>query len=341
MKIAFKQVRGNSGTDVWTDSLSAALRKQGAECTVTYYPTCYGLLPQLLTGQRLGEEPVDVTHCNTWNGFAFKGDNPLVLTEHHVIHDSILEPFKSVGQKAFHKLVYRYEIRSLEMADVVTCVSQYTKMMLEKTFGYSDAEVIYNGVDPEVFQPLEIDRNTLCRRFGFTGDEKILLFAGNPSRRKGADLLPEIMERLDNSYILLMTTGLSDTAFRGRRIRCVGRVTQEELVLLYNLCDALLFPSRLEGFGLTVAEAMACGKPVIATNGSSLPELVVDGKGGYLCEMNHIDDFVGKIKTLFDDISLMRYMGEFNRKRVCEMFTLNRMAQEYMNVYRRTVQHQL
>lgn len=223
------------------------------------------------------------------------------------------------------------------MADTVTCVSQYTKRMLEKTFGYSDIQVIYNGVNPEVFRPIEIDRDTLCRRFGLAGNERILLFVGNPSRRKGADLLPKIMNRLDDSYILLMTAGLRDTTFGGHRIRCAGKVSQEELVLLYNLCDMLLFPSRLEGFGLTVAEAMACGKPVIATNGSSLPELVVDGKGGYLCEMGNVSDFVRRIEALCDDISLMRDMGEFNRKRVCEMFTLSRMAQEYMRIYQRAL----
>jgi len=336
VKVAFKQVRGNSGTDVWTDSLAAALRKEGNECTTTYYPTYYSLFPQLSRVLNPENGHADITHCNTWNGFAFKGDESLVLTEHHVVHDPIFEPFKSLGQRVFHKLVYRYEARSLEVADAVTCVSQYTKRMLEETFGYSDVQVIYNGVDPEVFQPLEIDRNTLCRRFGLTGNEKILLFVGNPSRRKGADLLPKIMNQLDDSYILLTTAGLRDTTFGGRRIRCVGKVLQEELALLYNLCDVLLFPSRLEGFGLTVAEAMACGKPAIATNGSSLPELVVDGKGGYLCEMDNVDDFVRRIKALCDDASLRHYMGKFNRKRACEMFTLSRMAQEYMRIYRRT-----
>ena len=155
MKIAFKQVRGNSGTDVWTDSLSASLRKQGVECTTAYYPMYYGFFPHILRRVRSQKSPAEVTHCNTWNGFAFKGEGPLVLTEHHVVHDPVLEPFKSLGQKAFHKLVYQYEVRSLEVADAVTCVSQYTKRMLEKAFGYSDTKVIYNGVDPEVFRPLK------------------------------------------------------------------------------------------------------------------------------------------------------------------------------------------
>lgn len=61
---------------------------------------------------------------------------------------------------------------------------------------------------------------------------------------------------------------------------------------MYNFCDILLLPSCREGFGYAVAEAMACGKPVICTNSSSLPELVMEGKGGFLCEQDNIEDFV-------------------------------------------------
>ena len=143
------------------------------------------------------------------------------------------------------------------------------------------------------------------------------------------------MSRLDDSYILLMTSGLRDITLEGHRICCVGKVSQEELIHLYNFCDMLLFPSRLEGFGLAVTEAMACGKPVIATNGSSLPELIVDEKGGYLCEMDNINDFVRKIELLCDDAPLMHRMGNFNRQRVYERFTLCRMAQQYSLAYQK------
>lgn len=56
-----------------------------------------------------------------------------------------------------------------------------------------------------------------------------------------------------------------------------------------------LLLSRLEGFGYAVAEAMACEKPVVCTNGSLLPELVVDQKSGFLCEQDNVSDFVKKL----------------------------------------------
>ncbi|UUX91809.1 glycosyltransferase family 4 protein [Methanoplanus endosymbiosus] len=336
MKVVFKQVRGYSGVDVWTESLASELKRQGIETNLSYFPDYVGYLPYLARFTNKKEDYGTIIHGNTWNGFAFKGENPLVLTEHHVVHDPSFEPMKTARQKRFHKLIYKYEKISLNAADKVTCVSEYTKKMLEKTFGYSDAQVIYNGVDQNIFRPIEINREAFYKQLGLRGNEKVLLFAGNPSNRKGADLLPKIMDRLDDSYVLLMTAGLREGLFSGnKKIICVGKVSLEKLVILYNFCDALIFPSRLEGFGLTVAEAMACGKPVITTNGSALPELIVDGKGGFLCEMDNIDDFVSKIKTIFDDEKLMEDMSEYNQNCITKKFTLDKMAMEYKLIYQK------
>jgi glycosyltransferase involved in cell wall biosynthesis len=79
---------------------------------------------------------------------------------------------------------------------------------------------------------------------------------------------------------------------------------------------------------------MACGKPVVATNGSSLPELVIDGKGGFLCEMDNVRDFAEKIRQLTADENLRQEMGKFNRKRIEEMFTIKKMTEEYLTIYR-------
>ncbi len=113
----------------------------------------------------------------------------------------------------------------------------------------------------------------------------------------------------------------------------LGRVAREKLPAIYNMCDIFLFPSRLEGFGYAVAEAMACGKPVVCTNGSSLPELVVDQKGGYLCKRDDITDFADSIRTLAADSHLRETMGEFNRKRILERFTRDKMAEHYLRLY--------
>jgi len=334
VKVAFKQVRGNSGTDVWTDSLAAALRKQGVEGTTMYYPTYYGLFPQL-AGLKWDTTPVfDILHCNTWNGFAFKDARPMVVTEHLVIHDPILKSYKSPAQKVYHKLIHRYENRSLEVADRVVCVSNHTKAMLEQIFGYSDAQVIYNGIDHEFFRPRYINREEYLTKLDIEGDKTVLLFVGNPTIRKGADLLPDIMKKLGDDYILIMTSGLrGDVKRYGKNIRYVGKVDLNQLVNLYNFCDMFLFPTRSEGLALTVLEAMACGKPIITTDCASMPEVIREGHNGFLCEMNNVDDYAEKIHYLAQDKHLQVDMGARNQRKIQSIYNLQSMTEKYIKEY--------
>lgn len=334
MKIAFKLVKGNSGTDVWTDSLVAALRKQGVECTTMYYPTYYGFFPQLARLKRATTPVFDILHCNTWNGFAFKDARPMVVTEHLVIHDPILKPYKSPAQKAYHKLIHRYENRTLKVADRVVCVSNHTKTMLEQIFGYSDAQVIYNGIDHEFFRPRQINRERYLTKLDIEGDKIVLLFVGNPTLRKGADLLPDIMKKLGDGYILIMTSGLrGDVKRYGKNIRYAGKVNPDQLVNLYNFCDMFLFPTRSEGLALTVLEAMACGKPIITTDCASMPEVIRDGHNGFLCEMNNVNDYAEKIHYLAQDKNLQTDMGAMNRREIQSTYNLQNMTEKYIEEY--------
>ncbi len=106
---------------------------------------------------------------------------------------------------------------------------------------------------------------------------------------------------------------------------------------LYRHADLLLFPTVREGFGLAAAEAMACGLPVVATDCSSIPELVVDGKGGFLCQTGNTEQFAARINELAESASLRRQMGEYNRARVEEKFTLQRMVNEYRTLFEETL----
>jgi len=191
--------------------------------------------------------------------------------------------------------------------------------------------MIYNGIDTLLFRPVP---ESPGQRHG-AENKTILFFSGTPSIRKGADLLPKIMDLLGDEYLLLIASGTrrGNTWCRAN-IRDLGNLSLPELVKIYNLCDMFLFPSRLEGFGLSVAEAMACGKPVVATNGSSLPELVIDGKGGFLCRMDDVNDFAGKIRHLAADENLRREIGAFNRKRIEESFSVETMTAGYLKLYR-------
>lgn len=130
--------------------------------------------------------------------------------------------------------------------------------------------VIYNGVDTVRFRPAKKLRSRKIR----------VLFSGDLTRRKGADLLPLIAERLGKGIEIVYTQRLQPRtlSFHTANLRSIGRIPHQDMPGVYSAADILLFPSVREGFGLAAAEAMACGLPVVATDCSSLPELIDHGR---------------------------------------------------------------
>jgi glycosyltransferase involved in cell wall biosynthesis len=329
MKISFPYTHGGSGSDVWTTTLAAALKAKGVETEVVQYPRFYQNLPYLLKfGQY--KTDADIIHTNSWTGIGFyDSSKPHVATEHHVVHDKLLSPYKNTAQKIFHEALYHYENQTLNNASCITVPSQFTQQKVKESFN-KQSELIYNGVDTDVFTPFDQSLNLDNKN-----KNKIkLFFVGNLSKRKGADLLPNIMKKLGKNFVLYTTLGQQNKKFDWcDNIISVGKVSLEELVQWYNYCDIFLSPSRMEGFGLTICEAMACAKPVITTNVTAMPELVTHQKGGYLCKIDDVNDFVDKIKLLSECKNTREKYGEYNYQKVESSFTLEKMVSQYIERY--------
>jgi glycosyltransferase involved in cell wall biosynthesis len=84
---------------------------------------------------------------------------------------------------------------------------------------------------------------------------------------------------------------------------------------------------------LAVAEAMACGLPVVTSDCSSLPELIVGEQGGFLCPVDNVEALAAAVQQLAENPELCREMGAFNRARAQELFSLRRMAEDYRLLY--------
>jgi glycosyltransferase involved in cell wall biosynthesis len=106
---------------------------------------------------------------------------------------------------------------------------------------------------------------------------------------------------------------------------------------LYQSVDALFMPSVREGFGLCIAEAMAAGLPVVAANASAFPELVVNGQGGTLCEIDDLPAYVQAFRQLAENPNQRRQQGEFNREKAERLFSLPRMVQAYRILFEETL----
>ena len=325
----FPAIKAGSGTDVFTQRLVKGLRQRGIKAEITWLPHRAEYAPWTVTVPRVPGW-ANIAHINTWLHPRFIPQNlRVVATIHLCVHDPHLEAFKTPLQRLYHRLWIRLvEARTLQRADVVTAVSRYSANRTLEVFRCQNIHVIYNGVDTKMFHPLPRSKpNTPFR----------LLYVGNWSERKGADLLAPILRELGDGFELVYTT---DRSGRHRRYklpsncRSLGRLNDNELVRAYQTADALLFPSRLEGFGLVAAEAMACGLPVIGAAASSLPEVVEHGKTGFLCPVDDVPAFAAAVRNLASDPALWQAMRRGASQRVHKLFDLASQIERYVLIYR-------
>ena len=142
------------------------------------------------------------------------------------------------------------------------------------------------------------------------------------------------MRELGDGYELRYTTGLGsrDILPDLPNMRPLGRLSKEELLQEYQQAHSLLFPTRFEGFGYPVAEALACGLPVVTTNCSCLPELVDDGVTGFLCPRDDVEAFTSAIRRLANEPETQRRMSQRAREVAMERFQLRIMAEQYLDL---------
>jgi len=254
----------------------------------TYHPYLT-LFPPLLWKFR--DKSADVVHAPVdYACFSRHGDTPLVSTVHGYMFDAEVRNSSGIIRRIHYKtdLKYFYK-KSLSMSRTVVCASHFLKTKIINELGYQgNIEVIHNGIDTNNFKPLLTNKS----------ENKItLLFVGNLRKAKGIDIIPALLDMLGSKYELLYTSGMKNkrTVIKHDNAHCVGSVVHDEIPALYNSADILISPSIREGFGLAIAEAMACGLPVVATNCSAIPELIIDGKGGFLCEPGDVRDYADRI----------------------------------------------
>lgn len=325
-------VRTGTGTDVFTERLVAGLQKHGLRAEITWLPLRAEYLPWAVPVPK-PPQWANIVHVNTWLHSRFLPPNlPIVATLHHSVHHPDVQAYKGTLRSAYHRFwIAPNERRVLRRAQCVTAVSQFVASTTKQTLLDVPMQVIYNGVDTARFSP-----GTRTRR----PDEPFrLLYVGGWKALKGVDLLAPIMRELGDGFELRYTGGpsaINDKSRMPPNMHNIGRLHNDsEVIAAMQEADALLFPSRSEGFGLVAAEAMACEIPVVATRNSSLTELVVDGETGLLCMTNDFLAIATNIRSLADDPELHGRLGRNARKYARTQFNEEKFIQHYLNSYRK------
>jgi alpha-maltose-1-phosphate synthase len=331
LKIWLPSIRAGSGADVFTSRLAAALVRHGVDVVVTWFPHWVELVPDVL---RFARPPAgtNVIHANAAYAFAFKRKGiSLVVTEHHYVLDSAYRPYKSSAQHCYHRaLMGPYLRRSYAAADAITTDSRFTARVLAESAGVRTTKTIPLWVDYDEFSPAASGTPVTSREQAFR-----LLFVGNMSKRKGADVIPSLASRLGERFEIRCTAGLRQLkrdAMVGN-VRVLGRLTTEQLVQEYRDCDAVLIPSRYEGFGYSALEAMACAKPVIGFRCGAVEEVVVEGETGLLCDIDDLDTLEDYCRSLANHRPQAEEFGSAGRARAVTVFTESRAIDAYLDLY--------
>jgi L-malate glycosyltransferase len=286
--------------------LSSKIDIENKPTNVHLYPTPILYLPTDSQYKSLGEKhykqvmkiikennlQFDIIHSHfTWSS-GYVGARlkeiysiPFVVTAHGF--DIYKLPFKDSEWKS--KIEY-----VLNSADAVITVSNSNLECIKKLDVKTPVKVIPNGYREELFHPIDMHK---CRTLlGLPTGKKIILSVGNLEEIKGHKYLVEAMEFIvkKEKDVICFIVGSGKLEIELKKqiksaglqdyIKLVGAKPHSEITLWMNACDIFVLPSLRESFGVVQIEAMACGKPVVATRNGGSEQIIISDDYGLLCE---------------------------------------------------------
>lgn len=217
---------------------------------------------------------------------------------------------------------------TLRNSDKVIAISKEIARSAE-SLGAKDVEVIYEAIDIEKFRLINIEEPE---------EEQIILSVGILSKpnvkRKGFDTIiksaPYVIQKNEKNVKFVfvgkkkdgypLLKNLAEQLGVSNFVEFKGYVPKENLILVYNQCALFTLPSLHEGFATVCCEAMACGRPVVTTNVTAMPEVVVNGKTGLLVELSSPNKLAEAITLLLQNSDLRERMGREARRHIVQNF---------------------
>ncbi|OQW62567.1 MAG: hypothetical protein BVN29_19400 [Nitrospira sp. ST-bin5] len=239
-------------------------------------------------------------------------------------------------RRVAYRIVSRYGSLVAVSADLKRFICDKVGVAAERV------QVIYNGV--AAAQPVADEEAQKCKaELAIVGRYPVLGVVGSLYPVKGHRFLisamPEIIRRWPGAVMLVIGRGELEASLKAQaellgieeNIRFLG--IRQDVPRLLSVLDAFVLPSLSEGLSLALLEAMAAGKPVVATAVGGNPELVEQGQTGFLVSSEDAGSLATKLIELLQDPLMMRRFSEHGAKRVRQLFSLEHMVGEYRGLY--------
>ena len=208
-------------------------------------------------------------------------------------------------------------------------------------------DVIPNGVDLERYEALP-SKVAIRAELGLDDDDRIAVFVGTLRPVKGVKYLIEAMSiikhRCATARLLLVGDGEERQSIEGMvkelnledTVTFLGRMSNDKVPKHMAASDVFVLPSLSEGFPVTVLEAMATGLPVVASRVRGLPEIIEDGRNGFLVEPKRPDQIADRVLVLLADSGLRQEVAAINREKA-RQYSWENTVEQVEAVYRRAL----
>ncbi len=248
----------------------------------------------------------------------------------------IFDPIDPVPSK-WHKSL----VRLMETSSKVIACSRDQKWRAQAMGVSSDINIIPHGVNTKKFvPPIKVD---IKKKLGIRGPMVLSVQRLHP--RKGLnyliDAIPIILDEIPSAKFVIVGKGSEKIKIEKKinalrienSVKLVGFVPESELHHYYANCDLFVLHSLYEAFGIVLLEAMACGKPVVATKCGGVPEVVINGKTGLLLPPRKPNELAGACIKILQNPEMKQKMGQNGLNRVLKRFSWDSIVKEYLKAY--------
>jgi len=298
---------------------------------------------------------IDIVNTNGSIGMAIIG-----IACARFLNKRIISTFNTCGLKIVGKVssmkipilgrLLRMMLKRMDAAVAIS--SKIYEDLRSVQFPEAKIYIIPCGLNTHSFSPVSKEKKRLLREQLKLPEKTLVVFTGRLVDSKGVDILlealREILKSTTDIHLLIVGEGyppllsveeelrkyvedhnLSDYVTFTGSVRNVHEYLQAS--------DIFAFPSRIEGLGVSLLEAMSCCMPVVATSAGGIPDAVQDGEDGLLIPVDDHKELAKKILLIKNDVNLAEKLGRNARQKVMREFSIEAVAQEYAGLYRGNV----
>ncbi len=272
-----------------------------------------------------------------------------VIGTNHFMPENLVPylPLPQVVQPGMNRLLWMWMLDLYNQLDAVTAPSRTAAAILRQQGLARPVFPISCGIDPQTFKPIPgLDRAAWRQRFGLDPDRKLFLFVGRVDGEKRLDVIIEAFKRLDRDDLQFGIAGKGAARSRledlvaelalGDRVHFTGFIPAPDLPALLNSADIFTMPSEAELLSIATLEAMASARPILAARSNALPELVEDGRNGFMFQPGESSDAAHKIAWLADHPDQWPAMGQASLEAV-KPHHLDQVLKSYEGLYQAEV----